>query len=525
MDLQNKFILISQAFTLYQSADDELATNKNSKGVQSWGIVSRFLDSAKLNTSYVLSDSEEKQTEFFEATQLLRQKLHELRKELFQEISKVIFQSGTQDVESVIKVVKSLISKSLQLLGLKKLPCNFEAVGIGSLGRGEATPYSDIEYLFLIDDLAYRDFFERLKNSGGFITTPGRLLEEYKEVREHPIEEESCKGDITSMLMFTCSIYKHQMQHSDIGLLKEFVNNRTSLMKKKCLKRQQANRNMLKEDLDKFTFHPEYDSYSPGFSMHMKTELCRFPSILLLDLATLMQSVGKDSWTTLSLIGKQYSEHFANHFKKVLGLVCFSRLQCYLAMDSHFDSFRVSASKAPSGSGNMDPLFGFSSENLWEMNLDSFFDLCKDLLTLQLEMKRSEALADCRHDITRQLLTYEIKDDPVADAMAHYFCADWPAVINGLENYYRESLDYHWVRIALAFSYAKFSEHNKARKILEGLRTDLAHRNGKDIDERINVLRLLALCTASIGGFEHDVEDLHNEALKLSKGYDKKELR
>ena len=407
MDLQEKFILISQAFTLFQSADDEPATNKNSKGVRSWDIVSRFLDSAKLNASYVFSDSEEKQTQFFEATQLLRQKLYELRKELSQEISKVIFQSGTQDVESVIKVVKnsnnmmvdfarSLISKSLQLLGLEKLPCNFEAVGIGSLGRGEATPYSDIENLFLINDLAYRDFFEslavltyffigslnetklnslainelngdtsaqiesgwyvdgrpfgyqidgitsssdniptrskslwRLKNSGGFITTPRRLLEEYEEVREHPIEEESRKGDITSMLMFTCSIYKHQMQHSDIGLLKKFVNDRTSLMKKKCLKRQQANRNMLKEDLDKFTFHPEYDSYSPGFSMHMKTELYRFPSILLLDLATLMQSVGKDSWTTLSLIGKQYSEHFANHFKKVLGLVCFSRLQCW----------------------------------------------------------------------------------------------------------------------------------------------------------------------------------------------------
>ena len=111
---------------------------------------------------------------------------------------------------------------------------------------------------------------------------------------------------------------------------------------------------------------------------------------------------------------------------------------------------------------------------------------------------------------------------PIAEAMAHYFCGDWPAVINGLENYYRGSLDYHWVRIALAFSYAKFSEHNKARKILEGLRTDRAHRNGIDIVEWINVLRLLALCTASIGGFEHDLEDLFKEAQKHSKDYDQK---
>ena len=63
MDLQEKFILISQAFTLFQSADDEPATKENSKGVRSWDIVSRFLESAKLNASYVFSDSEEKHTE------------------------------------------------------------------------------------------------------------------------------------------------------------------------------------------------------------------------------------------------------------------------------------------------------------------------------------------------------------------------------------------------------------------------------------------------------------------------------
>lgn len=30
-------------------------------------------------------------------------------------------------------------------------PCGFTAVAIGSLARGEATPYSDLEYLFLLD--------------------------------------------------------------------------------------------------------------------------------------------------------------------------------------------------------------------------------------------------------------------------------------------------------------------------------------------------------------------------------------
>ena len=282
----------------------------------------------------------------------------------------------------------------------------------------------------------------RLKKSGGFITTPRRLLQEYEEVRKHPIEEESRKGDITSMLMFTRSIYKHQMQQSDNGLLEKFVNGRNSLIKKKCHKRQEANRRMLKRDLAEFTFHPEYDSYSPGFSMNIKTELYRFPSIVLLDIASLMRSVGEDSWTTLSIMGELYSKKFVAYFRKVLGLACFARLQCYLAMDSHSDSFRVSLSKVPAGTGCVGPSFGFSSERSWEMNIDSFYELCKDLLTLQLKMKHSKAIADSRHDIAQQLSTIELNDDPLTEAMAHYYCGNWSAVIDVLENYYRDSMDY-----------------------------------------------------------------------------------
>ena len=41
-------------------------------------------------------------------------------------------------------------------------PCDFSVVGIGSLGRGEATPFSDLEYLFLVKDAKQKSYFEQL---------------------------------------------------------------------------------------------------------------------------------------------------------------------------------------------------------------------------------------------------------------------------------------------------------------------------------------------------------------------------
>lgn len=43
-----------------------------------------------------------------------------------------------------------IIRESVEMLKPGKPPCGFVVVAIGSLARGEATPYSDLEFLFLI---------------------------------------------------------------------------------------------------------------------------------------------------------------------------------------------------------------------------------------------------------------------------------------------------------------------------------------------------------------------------------------
>jgi len=43
-----------------------------------------------------------------------------------------------------------------------ELPCNFAVIALGSVARGEATPYSDLEYAFLIENDDERDYFTQL---------------------------------------------------------------------------------------------------------------------------------------------------------------------------------------------------------------------------------------------------------------------------------------------------------------------------------------------------------------------------
>ena len=55
---------------------------------------------------------------------------------------------------------------------------------------------------------------------------------------------------------------------------------------------------MLKADTTKFNFTPYKDVNDRGFTVDVKKELYRFPSILLLDLSIVLQCAEENSWMT-----------------------------------------------------------------------------------------------------------------------------------------------------------------------------------------------------------------------------------
>ena len=62
--------------------------------------------------------------------------------------------------KDMIDFTSTVIEEAAKICGPP--PCEFSCIGIGSIARGETTPYSDLEFLFLVEDTANDCYFERL---------------------------------------------------------------------------------------------------------------------------------------------------------------------------------------------------------------------------------------------------------------------------------------------------------------------------------------------------------------------------
>ena len=252
--------------------------------------------------------------------------------------------------EDMRNFARLVLGESVRVLKTKPA-CAFETVAIGSIARGEATPYSDLEYLFFIKNRAKKTvrYFEilamtsyflignlgetklsymaieelhgwfddkskngfkidglakgagniptgnDLKNVNHFIVTPKQLAKRYKTILDNPDPKEALRGDLTSI--YTMSIYSYQ--NTQPTLLQTFQNSIKSMKLRQV--RKDINMKMLQTDAHKFKFVPDHNLFSIGFNADVKRELFRFPSILLLDICIVSQCKEALSWQSLLL--------------------------------------------------------------------------------------------------------------------------------------------------------------------------------------------------------------------------------
>ena len=302
--------------------------------------------------------------------------------------------------EEMIKFSCVLISECVEALSNndRSPPCDFSVLAFGSLAKGEATPYSDLEYLFLIGEkttdteeyfqhlamtsyflignlgettLDYMDVAEvvqdkwfvdcsksgfkidglqekagniptgngRVGTTNRFIVTPEELKSRYAYVLNNPVKELAKEGDLTAMLRFTREIYSTgasaENMHKDF---QEFVRGCS-----RSQDRVEVNIEMLKADTEKFNFIPDEKVHDQGFIVNVKKDLYRFPSILLLDLSIVYNCWGESSWKTVDELKKlgRISSSLHRALKYLLACACYVRLSAYLYHDSHHNKVSV----------------------------------------------------------------------------------------------------------------------------------------------------------------------------------------
>jgi hypothetical protein len=263
----------------------------------------------------------------------------------------------------------------------QKPPCSFSVVAIGSMARGEATPYSDLEYMFLLESGCKTKesvlYFEKLaiityfiignfretklsymavdelmpwfedKSQNGlkidglapqagniptgngipktrvdeqpsgniptgngsiltrnhFIATPEEIAQRYKLVFLDPNEAEALMGDFTAMLAYMKEVYtyKASQNQQDCNIL-EKLRNLLAVIEPND-KRKEANMKMLVADMEKFNFTPDVKLMGKmNFTLNVKKDLYRFPSILLYDLSIVRGCFEDSVWKTIDLL-------------------------------------------------------------------------------------------------------------------------------------------------------------------------------------------------------------------------------
>ena len=298
--------------------------------------------------------------------------------------------------ERMVRFAQQIIEGAVNALD-ERPPCGFTVAAIGSLARGEATPYSDLEYLFVVEEKSPKseEYFELLAitsyfligslketklsymaveeldgwfedfslngfkidglsagagniptgngvipgNKNHFILTKEELVNRYKETFNSPVEKEAIRGDITAMFAYIKPIFVFQSGDRLVSEVTTAIGAITPNTERRAI-----NMKMLQADIKKFDFKPNKEVKAQGFRVHVKKDIFRFPSIFMLDLTQVMNIPHGDSTRdTLDCFLKEgvISESFHTTLSFLISSACFIRLAAYLHHNSHDDRMSV----------------------------------------------------------------------------------------------------------------------------------------------------------------------------------------
>jgi len=312
---------------------------------------------------------------------------------------KKVFELTKVSSDNLVIIANKIITSSISILKRqgREPPCSFVVVGLGSIARGEATPYSDLEYIFIVEsneehqyfkDLAMDTYF-RLGNCGetplksydiqepeldskemqsllrsirvgfrfdgisepagniptgkpggkGYILTVVELMELYKkEVMAEPAEQ---VGDVSDLLFSTIEIYASPGGNH---LLKTFQTAQLDFEIESginCSRIIEKRLYTLFSDMEKYSFKPTFTTFGPpeNFDIKVKTDIFRFPTIIATDIGHLFNLSSKYPWEKYEDLVKigLLSTRDCSLIHFLLALSIYTRLCTYLHSNSKYD--------------------------------------------------------------------------------------------------------------------------------------------------------------------------------------------
>ena len=305
-----------------------------------------------------------------------------------------VFKKSKDCSDGLLNISKSIIESCVENLEHANIsaPCKFAVIGLGSIATGVATPYSDLEFGFIIEQesqyfekLAVESYF-RIGNLGetslkhfnidelkgdqvlcnrnfkvgfridGITSKAGNIptgngidvtktltltvdgfMQLYKEAAEEKFS--GIAGDKSDMLSSSVLIYTNEQSSSQLYEL--FSKKRANYERNKGANSRVVEKKRYDSfvlDINSFSFLPEFTNFRPSqnLSIQVKTDIFRYPTLLANNIKMCLGLETQYPWDTFHRLYEEKTLSYENYryICIVLALSIYIRTSAYTLINN-----------------------------------------------------------------------------------------------------------------------------------------------------------------------------------------------
>ena len=396
--------------------------------------------------------------------------------------SQLVFRKSQNSSDGLRQFSRSIIKSCVDTLECIDIsaPCNFAVIGLGSIAKGEATPYSDLEYGFIVEQesqyfqkLAVESYFrignlgetplyyfvigelevnkiinyentkvgfriDGITSRGGNIPTGNGInrdkkltltvegfMKLYKEAAEEPFCGLADKSDLLSstVLIYTNEGQTSQLYESFLEAQRTYRHNEVANNSAVSKKRY----DLFVSDIESFSFLPEFTNFDPpqNIDIQVKPDVFRYPTLLANNVKMCLGIESCSSWDTYSALLQHdiLSPENYRYMNIVLALSIYLRTSAYLHEQSQTASITLK------------PDLGGTQKSHYKVSHDLFIILGCLLIPIKRSIKafllqHTTNEISLEHFVVSLSQSIEIaQEDLLPKVEVYYFCGQYKAAL------------------------------------------------------------------------------------------------